>query len=220
MEELHPKYARLFDGSLRDGEEPVEVVGQHWIKLMKPFLLALVVVVSGATAVILFPVHGPISNLIGTTVVTIGAAYFIYRFFAWRNEFMVVTPVRVLLQRGVFTRSTREIPLGKINDVTCSQSFLGRMLNYGNMTLDSANSAGSEVLDGICRPLEIRSVISEQSMPTVVPVRFGESSSRRQEGTMEATLVDELERLSRLYSEGYITLSEFEISKARLLQGR
>lgn len=220
MEELHPKYARLFDGSLRDGEELVEVVGQHWIKLMKPFLMALVVVVAGATAVILFPIHGPVSNLIGTAVVTIGAGYFIYRFFAWRNEFIVVTPVRVLLQRGVFTRSTREIPLAKINDVTCSQSFLGRMLNYGSMTIDSANSTGSEVLDCISRPLEVRSAISEQTMPPAVPVRSPESSPRRREGTMEATLVDELERLSRLYSEGYITLSEFEISKARLLRGQ
>jgi uncharacterized membrane protein YdbT with pleckstrin-like domain len=60
----------------------------------------------------------------------------------WRTTHYVFTDERVILRVGVFSRDGRDIPLGRINDVSFSHNLIGRMLGYGTLTIESAGERG------------------------------------------------------------------------------
>ena len=52
----------------------------------------------------------------------------------WADEF-VVTNKRVIVKTGLISRRTLEMNLNKIESVNVDQSILGRLLNYGTITI-------------------------------------------------------------------------------------
>lgn len=210
--------------SLGRGEVLQEVIDPHWAMLVRPFLLTMAGVAIGLILVVYFPIRSSIVNWSATAAVAVAAAYFAVHFVSWRHEFMVISTKRVILQRGVITRSTREIPLHKISDVSCRQSLLGRMVGFGSLDIDSEHADASEQLRYVARPVEVRALLAsmafgrahddEPSTTTQVP-----PGSQVQGATSGVHLVDELERLTKLYTDGFINLEEFERSKRHLLGG-
>jgi hypothetical protein len=65
-----------------------------------------------------------------------------WRVAAWRGDRFVLTDKRVLLVRNALTRSVRSVGLTEVRDVHVRQSLIGRMLNYGTLTLDRAGRTG------------------------------------------------------------------------------
>jgi uncharacterized membrane protein YdbT with pleckstrin-like domain len=57
----------------------------------------------------------------------------------------------VLLRTGVLSRSGRDVPLGRINDVSFEHTLLERMLRCGTLTVESAGERGLIVLTDIPR---------------------------------------------------------------------
>jgi membrane protein YdbS with pleckstrin-like domain len=51
-----------------------------------------------------------------------------------------------LLQHGVFSRDRRDIPLGRVNDHSMSQTFIERLLGCGTLTIESAGERGQSLL--------------------------------------------------------------------------
>ena len=70
------------------------------------------------------------------TVPWIFASYFRFRYH--------ITPREVIIEQGVFTRQTRNIPLDRIQNVEIQQSMLQRALGLARVRLETAGSAGSE----------------------------------------------------------------------------
>ena len=52
----------------------------------------------------------------------------------WSDEF-VVTNKRVIVKTGLISRKTLEMNLNKIESVNVDQSIMGRMLDYGTITI-------------------------------------------------------------------------------------
>jgi uncharacterized membrane protein YdbT with pleckstrin-like domain len=73
----------------------------------------------------------------------------------------VFTNERVIMRSGVFSRSGRDIPLGRINDVSFSHNLVERMLGTGVLTIESAGERGQVVLDDIPRVEQTQSVLYE-----------------------------------------------------------
>src|SRR5947208_6936417 len=67
----------------------------------------------------------------------------------WRTTHYVFTSHRVLIRRGVFTRTGRDIALQRINDVGFSQSLWDRMVGAGTLTIESAGEQGQEQLTNV-----------------------------------------------------------------------
>ncbi|MER3430444.1 MAG: hypothetical protein C4324_05270 [Blastocatellia bacterium] len=49
------------------------------------------------------------------------------------------------IDRGLFARTTQNIPLRRIQDVTVSASFWQRMFGYGDITIDNASEDGGKI---------------------------------------------------------------------------
>ncbi len=75
---------------------------------------------------------------------------------------LVLTDRRIITKRGLISRDTVEMNLGKVESVHVNQSLLGRLLDYGDVTV-VGTGASLEPLIGIARPLELRRKLGEVS---------------------------------------------------------
>jgi uncharacterized membrane protein YdbT with pleckstrin-like domain len=88
---------------------------------------------------------------------TLSIAFWLDR---WLSEF-VITNRRVIIKKGFIARDTFEMNLSKIESVNVDQSVMGRILNYGSMTI--IGSGGTrETFHNISRPLAFRKAFQEQ----------------------------------------------------------
>jgi uncharacterized membrane protein YdbT with pleckstrin-like domain len=75
------------------------------------------------------------------------------------SEF-VITNRRIIIKTGFIARETFEMNLSKIESVNVDQSVLGRILNYGSITI--IGSGGTrETFHKISRPLAFRKAFQE-----------------------------------------------------------
>jgi membrane protein YdbS with pleckstrin-like domain len=64
-----------------------------------------------------------------------------------------VTDAKLEIDRGLIARTTRNIPLSKIQDVTVSASILQRLLGFGDIIVDNASEiGGSTIIENISHP--------------------------------------------------------------------
>ena len=79
-------------------------------------------------------------------------------FHRWTTE-TDVTNLRVVHKTGFIKRHTFEMSLDKVESVDVNQSILGRMLNYGDVTMRGVGE-GAETIETIASPLEFRNHIT------------------------------------------------------------
>jgi uncharacterized membrane protein YdbT with pleckstrin-like domain len=77
-----------------------------------------------------------------------------------QSTIYTITNQRVMIERGMISKSLNEIDLRYIDDTQFFQSVSGRLLGIGNVTLISSDKAfPTTVLQGIARPRDIRELI-------------------------------------------------------------
>ena len=76
----------------------------------------------------------------------------------WTTE-IDVTDRRIVYKRGFIRRHTVEMNMDKVESVDVDQSILGRMLNYGDITI-RGTGVGIEPLNNIDAPLEFRNQVT------------------------------------------------------------
>jgi len=76
----------------------------------------------------------------------------------WTTE-IDVTDRRIVYKRGFIRRHTVEMNMDKVESVDVDQSILGRMLNYGDITV-WGTGVGIEPLYNIDVPLEFRNQVT------------------------------------------------------------
>jgi hypothetical protein len=62
--------------------------------------------------------------------------YFLYRGAAWPATYLVVTNERMMLVRGVLTRTAAAMPLQKVTGLALKRTVPGRLLGYGTLIVD------------------------------------------------------------------------------------
>ena len=62
----------------------------------------------------------------------------LYRIYVWLEDYFVVTSQRLLVAKGVLTKSVNMMPLTKVTDMRFERSPWGRLLGYGTFIVESA----------------------------------------------------------------------------------
>lgn len=75
------------------------------------------------------------------------------------SEF-VITNRRIIIKTGFIARSTFEMNLSKIESVNVDQSVMGRLLNYGSITIIGTGGT-RETFRNISKPLSFRKAFQE-----------------------------------------------------------
>ncbi|WP_407177522.1 PH domain-containing protein [Bradyrhizobium sp. STM 3562] len=151
---------RYVDQILQPGETVLYSTNAHWIFYLPAIIawivvLALLIAWRTATADWLVLV-----SLVAAAVVALVALY--WTFTAWFHRFTTETDVtdrRVVHKTGFIRRRTFEIALDKIESVDVNQSIMGRIFNYGDVTIMGVGE-GRETIRTIASPLAFRSAIT------------------------------------------------------------
>ena len=77
----------------------------------------------------------------------------------WTSEF-AVTSKRVMMREGFFYRHSNETRLNTISQVNVDQSLLGRILNYGTISLNAFGAY--DFFSGIAKPILFQKHVNEQ----------------------------------------------------------
>ena len=200
---------------LIDGEDIVVELRPHWIALVVPIAVTILVVVGWGLAFGWAPDAGA-----GRTTVVFGAAivavllllaYVLPRIVAWATSIFVVTTDRIIHRKGLVAKYSMEIPLEAINDVRFQQGVFERLIGAGDLIIESAGERGRQVFADIRHPEEVQREIYAQ----------GEQNKERmyQGGPPRGapSTAGELERLADLRDRGVLTPEEFEAQKRRIL---
>jgi len=151
---------RYIDDILQPGEKVLYSTNAHWIFYL-PAIAAWIV------ALFLFLLSRQtvteslvLLSLSAAAVVALLALYWTVKawFHRWTTE-TDVTNLRVVHKTGFIKRRTFEMSLDKVESVDVNQSILGRMLNYGSVTVRGVGE-GFETIDTIASPLDFRSHIT------------------------------------------------------------
>ena len=96
-----------------------------------------------------------IQPIIGSLVVVIGVVAVIPPLIDFLSSEFGVTNKRVIIKMGFLRRRTVELLLRQVEAISVDQSVLGRMLDFGSVTLTGTGGV-REVFHNISAPLEFR----------------------------------------------------------------
>lgn len=153
--------ARYIDEILQPGERVLYSTNAHWIFYF-PAILAWIVALG---FLVLMPQVsadglGRVLCLAAAGVVAIAALFWTIK--GWFHRFTTetdVTNLRVVHKTGFIKRRTFEMALDKVESVDVNQTILGRILNYGDVTINGVGE-GRETIRTIASPLAFRSSIT------------------------------------------------------------
>lgn len=151
---------RYIDDILQPDEKVLYSTNAHWIfylPAMAAWILAIFLLFLSRETVIESLVLLCLST---AAVVAMIALYWTVKtwFHRWTTE-TDVTNLRVVHKTGFIRRRTFEMSLDKVESVDVNQSILGRILNYGNVTILGVGE-GKETISTIASPLEFRNYIT------------------------------------------------------------
>lgn len=152
---------RYIDDILQPGEKVLYSTNAHWVFFLPAvslwILAAMLFVLSG-----LVPAGSPLI-LVFWGLAGVVALVALYKtvtawFQRWTTE-TDVTNLRVVHKTGFISRNTFEMSLDKVESVDVTQSIMGRIFDYGDVTIMGVGE-GKETITTIASPLAFRNSIT------------------------------------------------------------
>jgi len=140
---------RYIERILQPGETLIYVGKMHWIIYLPAMILLLIAMVLLTLSLLLVSIACALAGAIALL-----SAWFR----RWTTE-IDVTNRRIVYERGFIKRHTVELNMDKVESIDVDQSIMGRLLNYGDITIHSTGTE-FEPLHGIDAPLEFRSRVT------------------------------------------------------------
>ena len=134
----------------------------HWWRFVKP------VVVIIATLAALANTHRipndflkDLALIIAQVLAVLAVLNLALQSLKWYRTHFVLTSQRVIFQSGVIARKRVEISLHKINLVTFHQSVFERIVNAGDIIVESGAEDGMETFSDVQDPQQVQALIHQ-----------------------------------------------------------
>ena len=151
---------------LQPGEQVRHISSIHWIVCWPSVAVAILAVVAywlSDTRVLT-----GLWRYMAYALALVAVVLLIQQWFRWWVTEIAVTNRRVIYKKGLIRRQTNEMNMDKVESVQVEQSILGRMFNYGTVTI-LGTGEGFETLRTIANPIELRNSITGASHLTSSP---------------------------------------------------
>jgi len=142
---------------LQPGEKIIMIGRLSWILYYR----AILYLILGVVLVVLEHLYWDKDEIIYATAALFALLVVVSAVHAWFVRFITeiaVTDKRVIYKRGFITRHTIEINMDKVASVDVDQSILGRLFDYGTVTVQGTGLA-FEPLRRIEAPVALRNAI-------------------------------------------------------------
>ncbi|HZX04395.1 PH domain-containing protein [Kribbella sp.] len=146
---------RIFDPKVRrhlisdEGEVVIDEVRHHWVV----FALPMLEVVIAAALLVTMAVTTIGAQPVLLAIVLILLVHAFWQFLTEHRDRFVVTNMRVMRIRGVFSQTVATTPIARVLDITLQKPIIGRMLGYGHFVFESAaQDQGFREIKWVSRP--------------------------------------------------------------------
>lgn len=194
---------------LGESERVLLVTRQHWFVLFSAItaeiFITLVIVAGVSVATIYYP-----PAAFGFVLVFVPLLSALRDILIWSNHEYLVTNRRVIQISGIFNKNVVDSSLEKVNDVKMSQSFFGRMFDYGDVEILTASEIGVNLFRRIGDPVKFKTAM----LNAKEKLGFAEAGAHVQRAGDIPALIAELDELRK---KGIVTEAEFQKKKAELL---
>jgi LPXTG-motif cell wall-anchored protein len=158
---------------LADGEKIVYRARISRWKFLLYYLVGILALVAGPAALVITGDRSQTGFILAGITMLAGLVVILVAVIRRNTTELVLTNRRIITKRGLISRDTVEMNLSKVESLHVNQSLMGRMLNYGDVSV-VGTGASLEPLRGIGRPLELRKrlgEVAEVGVPTAVSER-------------------------------------------------
>lgn len=221
--------------SLLGRGERVRYIGRQHVfvligNILTELLLIGVLIAAGVVSQVAFPDKTLAGMEVGVLVLIVcviisllvlGSAFLDY--LRWSNEQCVVTDRRVILLRGIFNTTAIDIPVEKINEVELRQSWIGRLLNFGDIEIITASESGVSQCHSLADPQGFKRAMNDARNDiergyAYIDQRDIDAYLDLEEPLPAVERVSHaLQRLADMRDRGLISREEFEEKKRELL---
>ncbi|RBY86587.1 PH domain-containing protein [Blastococcus sp. TF02A-30] len=140
------------DKLLAEDEEVVRHLHPHWLTVFWPVVRLLLVVAAASFGAAIVP-DGRQQGVVRLGIVLLAAflvlVTVVVPLLRWRTTHYVITTHRLLFREGILARRGRDLGLGRITDVSYTQTLWERLINSGTLTIETAGDSGATVLERI-----------------------------------------------------------------------
>ena len=174
---------------LARGERVERDLHPHWLTVVVPTLLGLLLSAACVWIAVVTPdddTGNRIQWVAVAVLVVVAVPAVVVPYLRWRTTHYVVTSHRVMVRRGILTKTGKDITLSKITDVSFQQTLLDRMIGSGSLHIESAGDSPDEDLANIPHSNEVQQLVNRL---------IDEDDLRRRSHVREDFAVDEDEEL-------------------------
>ena len=210
--------------NLAPGEEILLQPVYHWVRFVPGASVAGLGAVLAAASGLFVPAAGGAESGLRSPLLVVAGILFLAGVLAmaWRglvdsfDEFAITT-LRVIRKSGFVTRSVRQIPLEKVQDVNVRSTLGGRWLSYGDVELQTAGSDSTVVFPRILHPEEFRNVLFTHTRPQAAGTD-GLGGRAAAAPPSRASVEERLKEVERLLRTGVLSEAEYREKRQALIK--
>ena len=150
--------------TLGEGEHVVLNLRTHVKALLGPLVVLALALAAVAAAYLVIPDSAaqPWLRLVVVVLAVLAVVVWaVTPFLRWSTSRYTITNRRLITRSGVITRTGRDIPLYRINDVAYEKGLLDRILGCGTLVISDATEKAGVVLHDIPRIEAVQLQLSE-----------------------------------------------------------
>jgi uncharacterized membrane protein YdbT with pleckstrin-like domain len=198
---------------LGENEQIIFVTRQHWLILVGQILaksvlaLGLVIVIT-----LIWRIWLPESLVVPLAYLLVLPLLvgLVRNVIIWTSRQYIVTDWRVIQISGVFSKEVTDSSLEKVNDVKLEQSFVGRLLDYGDLEILTASELGVNRFTYVGQPIRLKTAM----------LNAKDKLEHSQDGLghhSEVDIAGPIVQLDNLRGQGLLTEEEFQQQKEQVL---
>lgn len=196
---------------LGENERILLVTRQHGFVLFSSIIAEIVVTLIVIVAITAMTIANPLVGF-GYLLALVPLAIMLRDILVWSNQQYIVTNRRVIQVSGIFSKDVVDSSLEKVNDVKMTQSFFGRMFDYGDVEILTASETGDNLFKRIGDPVKFKTAM----LNAKEKLGYEGTGSHAQQQRAES-IPAQIAELDDLRKQGILTDAEFQAKKKELL---
>jgi uncharacterized membrane protein YdbT with pleckstrin-like domain len=195
---------------LGENEKIILVTRQHGFVLASSIgaeVIVTLIVLSAITA--LTALVNPLAAW-GFILVLIPIAIMTWDILKWNNHQYVVTNRRVIQISGIFNKDVIDSSLEKVTDIKMTQSFFGRLFDFGDVEILTASEIGVNLFKRIGDPIKFKTAMLNAKE------KLGYEGTGSHSQRIKS-IPEQIAELDALRKQGILTDEEFKAKKKELL---
>ena len=197
------------ENMLGENERIILVTRQHGFVLFSSIIAEIVVTLIVIVSFIIMTSSNYLAAF-GFLLALIPLGIMTWDIFTWNNHQYVVTNSRVIQISGIFNKAVIDSSLEKVTDIKMTQSFFGRLFDYGDVEILTASEIGVNLFKRIGNPIKFKTAM----LNAKEKLGYEGTGAHAQRPVSIPALIDALEELRK---KGILTEEEFKAKKKELL---